>query len=132
MSKLTNIHEYIDSLYPIYGDSTHIKNYVGNIIQEYNWGEKGRYIYYNDLVAKTSLFQYEDLSGVSSEAIKAECKAQMAEYTNTFNTFEEKDILLNLAKITYLKNITNYYTRQSLSNIRDTLLFSLYLTLNRL
>lgn len=132
MSKLTKIYEYIDSLYPIYGDNANIKNYVGNIIQEHNWGQVDMYMYYVDLVSKTSLFLYHDMTGIDIEAIKAECKAIIAEYTNSFNTYEDRDILLELPKITYLKNITNYYTRQSLDVIRDVLLYSLYLKLNRL
>ena len=132
MPKLKKIYEYIDSLYPIYGDNGNIKNYVEYAIYQYRWGERQPYLYYVNLVGKTALYQYNFMSDIDIETIKKNCKDIVTEYTNSFETYEDKEILLELPKITYLKHIWHPYTKQSANTMSDILLYSIYLIWNKL
>lgn len=139
MSKLKKIYEYIDSLYPMYGDNGNIKNYVRNVIDEYRWGEKEAYLYFVNLISKTTLYKMYEMSDVTIEnidkyieGIKKNCKDIITKYTNSYETYKDKEILLQLAKITYLKDIWHPYTKQSINKLWDILLYSIYLTYNKL
>lgn len=139
MSKLKKIYEYIDSLYPMVGDNANIKNYVEYAIYQYRWGERKEYLYFVNLVSNTALYKMYEMSDVDVEnvdkyveSVKKNCKDIVTEYTNSFETYEDKEILLQLAKISYLKHIHHPYTKQSISNLNDILLYSIYLIWNRL